>query len=299
MSKPEILRTSDAAFYGIPDYPFAPKYCDIVDIDLGSLRQHYIDEGDGPIVLLMHGEPTWSYLYRKMVHPLANAGFRVIVPDLIGFGKSDKPSDIGFFSYARHVTWLRAFLDALALRDIHLFCQDWGGLLSLRLVAAQPERFAKVCAANTALPVGTGMSEAFSQWREFSRSSPEFDIGKVVQMGAVRTLSDAEVAAYNAPFESEAHKASARAFPSLVPVDPMIDGAIDNLAAWKSLRHFNKPFLTLFSDKDPITAGGEAAFQTGIDGAKGQSHEKLQGGGHFLQEDLPDALCKRLIAFCQ
>ncbi|WP_265569405.1 haloalkane dehalogenase [Sphingomicrobium nitratireducens] len=294
----EILRTPEERFEGLPDYPFAPHY---LDIDVGegrSARQHYVDEGprDGPVVLLLHGEPSWSYLYRHMIPPLAEAGCRVVAPDLLGFGKSDKPGDIAFYSYARHADWLRQFLDALALRDIGLFCQDWGGLLGLRLVGLDPARFAFVVASNTFLPIGKGKkpSDAFLAWREFARTSPDFRIGPLLQRASVRDLSDAEVAAYDAPFPDEAHKAGARAFPQLVPIAEDDPGAIDNLKAWKGLARFDRPFLTLFTDQDPITRGGDAYFRKAVPGAAGQPHRIVEGGGHFCQEDVPEVFVDAL-----
>ncbi|MDZ7627948.1 MAG: haloalkane dehalogenase [Parvularculaceae bacterium] len=297
MSPVEILRTPDARFESIPDYPFRPNFVDIVDIDIGALRQHYLDEGSGPAVLLMHGEPTWSFLYRKMIPVLVDAGYRVVVPDLIGFGKSDKPADRAIFSYSRHVAWLRGFLDALNLRSIRLFAQDWGGLLSLRIVAAEPDRFEKVAIANTGLPDGRGLSEAFAAWRAFARSSPEFPIGRIVAGGCAKPLGEREIAAYDAPFPDERYKAAARVFPSLVPVEPMAPGAVDNMAAWRALEHFQKPFLTLFSDQDPVTGGAERRFKESIPGARGQAHAILSGGGHFLQEDLGVDLADRLALY--
>ena len=293
----QILRTPDERFRNLPDYPFAPRYLTIPDSEGGELRVHYVDEGDGESVLLLHGEPTWSYLYRQMIPPLVDAGFRVVAPDLVGFGRSDKPAKRTDHSYARQVEWTRAALfDALNLDRITLFCQDWGGLIGLRLVAGAPERFARLVIANTGLPTGEGeMPEAFKQWLAMSQNAPELPVGAVVQGGAQRTLSEEEVAAYDAPFPDETYKAGARVLPALVPTTPESPGAADNRAAWEVLARFDKPVLTAFSDGDPITKGGERAFQTFVPGAKGQPHVTIEGGGHFLQEDKGAELA-RLIA---
>ena len=222
MTDAAILRTPEDRFDNLPDYDFQPNYLEI-DHEKGPLRMHYVDEGprDGPVVILLHGEPTWSYLYRKMIPPLAAAGFRALAPDFIGFGKSDKLTDRNAYSYLSHVTWMKQWLDRLALEDVTFFGQDWGGLIGLRLVAENPERFARVMIGNTALPTGHhDLGEAFRQWREFSQSSPTFNIGGIVSRGTVSGLSDAEVAAYDAPFPDESYKAGARAFPMLVPASP-------------------------------------------------------------------------------
>ncbi len=283
----QTLRTPDERFYNLPDYPFVPHYLVIPDGEGGELRVHYLDEGGGESVLLLHGEPTWSYLYRHMVPPLVAAGFRVVAPDFVGFGRSDKPTKRADHTYARQVEWTRAALfDVLGLDHITLFCQDWGGLIGLRLVAAAPERFARLIIANTGLPTGEGeMPEAFTQWQTLSQTIPELPVGGIVQGGTQRTLSEAEVAAYDAPFPDESYKAAARVLPALVPTSPESPGAADNRAAWGVLARFSKPVLTAFSDGDPITKGGEAAFQTHIPGAQGQPHVTIEGGGHFLQED--------------
>lgn len=294
----DILRTPEDRFVHLPDYPFEPNYA---DIDLGNgqtARAHYVDEGprDGPVILLLHGEPSWSFLYRFMIGPLAEAGCRVVAPDLIGFGKSDKPADIDFYSYALHANWLKQLLDQIGLKDIGLFCQDWGGLLGLRIAGLDPDRFAFIVASNTLLPVGEGKpADAFLAWREFARTSPDFRIGPLLQRATVRELTDAEVAAYDAPFPDEAHKAAARAFPALVPITEDDPGAIDNVEAWKGLARFDRPFLTLFTDQDPITKGSDSFFQKAVPGAKGQPHRIVEGGGHFCQEDVPDVFVAELL----
>jgi len=293
----KVLRTPDERFADLPDYPFASHHVQIAIDGLGPVRQHYVDEGgrDAPVVLMLHGEPSWSYLYRHMIPRVAARGYRVIAPDLIGFGKSDKPTELEVFSYAGHVAWLAQFLDALALEDITLFCQDWGGLLGLRLVAQMPGRFRAVIASNTGLPIGAPPSPAFLAWRGFAANSPDFPIGAILQQATVRTLSDAEVAAYDAPFVDERYKAAARAFPLLVPINPDHPGAADNKAAWETLAQFDKPFLTLFGDSDPVTGGGERHFIERVPGAAGQPHRILPKTGHFSQEDSPEALADAII----
>jgi haloalkane dehalogenase len=298
----EVLRTPEDRFAGLADYPFAPAWITVDDPDLGPLGMHYVDEGpkDAAPVVLLHGEPSWSYLYRKFIPKIAGAGLRALAPDLIGFGKSDKPSAQEDYSYSRHVRWLHAWFDALDLSNVTLFVQDWGGLLGLRIAAERPDRIAKIMAGNTFLPTGAeNVPDAFFAWRDFANSSPDFVIGAVLDMGTQRALADAEKAAYDAPFPDEAHKAGARAFPALVPTSPEMDGAADNAKAWEVLSKWDKPFLTCHSDKDPITAGGDKAFQKRIPGCAGQPHFVTEGAGHFLQEDAPELLTERLIAFAK
>lgn len=284
----KVLRTPDAAFAGIGDFPFESRYIDIHDPASGMpLRVHYIDEGprDAPVVLMMHGEPTWCYLYRHMIGPVAEAGFRVVAPDLIGFGKSDKPAAKSDYSYAAHVGWMRQWLETLGLTDITLACQDWGSLVGLRLVAAMPDRFLGVVLSNGGLPEGGPAPRAFAIWRAFSRWSPVFPIGRIIAKGTKRGLSDAEIAAYNAPFPDARYKAGARIFPALVPFEgnPAVP---DQRAAWQVFERWDKPFLCAFSDGDPITRGGESRFIGRVPGTEGQPHRTLKGG-HFIQEDDP------------
>lgn len=297
----KVLRTPDAAFAGIADYPFAPHYAVLPNGDDAPLRLHYVDEGprDAAPVLLMHGEPSWSYLYRKFVPALAAQGHRVVAPDLIGFGKSDKPAAREDYSYERHVAWMRSWLEQLDLNGITLFCQDWGGLIGLRLVAAFPDRFARLVIANTGLPIGTGWSEGFENWRAFSQRVETFPTGFIVNGGCVRDLSPEEVAAYDAPYPDETFKAGARQFPTLVPVTPEHASVSENIAAWKILESFEKPVLTCFSDKDPVTDGGEKAFISRIPGAKGQPHVIIKDAGHFLQEDKADELVALIQRFIE
>lgn len=281
------LRTPDERFADLPGYDFEPHY-----VEVDGLRIHHVDEGpaDGPVVVLLHGQPSWSYLYRSFVGPLVEAGHRVIAPDLVGFGRSDKPLDEGVFSYAAHVRWVRTVLfERLGLEDIHLFCQDWGGLIGLRLVGLHPERFAGVCAGNTGLPAGQRMPPMFAQWKAFIRKTPDLAVGQLIQSACARTLSPGEVAAYDAPFPDPNYKAAVRTFPLLVPDGPDMPGVAENREAWGGLMRFEKPFVTVFSDGDPITGGAEKAFIERVPGAKGQPH-RIVPGGHFLQEDSPKPL---------
>lgn len=278
-----VLRTPDERFAQIPDFPYAPHY-----VEVGGLRIAFIDEGPRTAdpVLLMHGEPTWSFLYRKMIPPLVAAGHRVVVPDLVGCGRSDKPAQTSDYSYARHVAWMLGWLEAVDLRRITLFCQDWGSLIGLRMATAQPDRFARIVLANGGLPMGKGVvPRAFRIWRAFSRWSPVFPVARIVNSGCVQKLNAAELAAYDAPFPSSAYKAAVRIFPSFVPITPDDPEAPANEAAWQVLEQWQKPFLTLFSSRDPITRGGERVFQNRVPGAQGQPHTIIRSAGHFLQED--------------
>ena len=296
----QVLRTPEERFSGLTDYKFAPHYAEITDAESGiPMRMHYIDEGpaEAPPVLLLHGEPSWSYLYRKFVGPLVAAGHRVIAPDLIGFGKSDKPADRQDYTYERHVQWMRDWLVGLDLTDLTLFCQDWGGLIGLRLVAAFPKRFSRLVIADTGLPTGGGWSEGFDAWLAFSQKVEQFPVGFIVNGGCQRELTPAEIAAYDAPFPDESFKEGARQFPTLVPVTPQHASVAENVAAWKVLEAFDKPVLTCFSDKDAVTAGGEKAIIERIPGAKGQAHTIIKGGGHFLQEDAPGELVDLIAGF--
>ena len=287
-----ILRTPDSRFDNLLDWPFKPHYTQITDAATGqSLRLACVDEGprDGPTVLLMHGEPTWSYLYRHIIPRLVELGCRVVAPDLIGFGRSDKLAERNDYTYERHVAWLSTWLTTMDLQEITLFCQDWGGLLGLRLVAAFPERFARVLAGNTVLPVGTDPGKGFMDWLAYSQTTNDLPIGQIVSMGVTRKLSRDEIAAYDAPFPDASYKAGACQFPTLVPITPQHASVTENLAAWRVLSAFDKPFITAFSDNDPVTKGGDLVFQKRISGAKGQAHVTLRGG-HFLQEDSPDEI---------
>lgn len=293
----KALRTPDSRFVDLPGYPFEPHYLEVGD----GLRMHYLDEGpaDGPVVLLLHGEPTWSYLYRKMVPPIAEAGFRVIAPDLIGFGKSDKPTRIRDYSYARHQAWLLSCLDSLGLDQITLFAQDWGSLLGLRIAGEQPERFARIMIGNGMLPTGDiEIPRAVHLWRAFSKYSPWFPIGMIIDRSTVYDVPADVVAAYDAPFPSRRYKAGARAFPSLIPITPDDPAAPANRRAWEALGRFEKPFLCVFGRNDPILGRGDRPLIEHIPGAEGQPHDRIRGG-HFIQEDEGPELARRLIEWAR
>ena len=287
------LRTPDERFANLPGFPFAPRYVEVGD----GLRMHYVDEGPrgAPPVLLLHGEPTWSFLYRKMIPVLAGAGLRTVAPDLIGFGRSDKPTDPGAYTYARHVAWLRALVEALDLREATLFGQDWGSLTGLRLAAESEARFARIVIANGFLPTARQPTPpAFHLWRAFARYSPVFPIGRIVATGCVTKPTPDVRAAYDAPFPSRAYMTGARIFPALVPTredDPAVPA---NRAAWDALGHWQKPFLTLFGKNDPILGRADAPLQALVPGARGQPHERFWGG-HFVQEDRGDYLANAIV----
>src|SRR4051794_14044159 len=297
----DALRTPDHRFTDLPGYPFEPHYVEIPDGEGGVLRVHHLDEGpeDGPVVLLMHGEPSWSYLYRHMVPVLVAAGFRVVVPDLVGFGRSDKPTEVSDHTYARHVGWMReALLDRLDLRDITLVCQDWGGLIGLRLVAEHPDRFARVVAANTGLPDGQHrLPPEWWRFHDFVVRTPDLPVGFLVSGGCATELPPDVVAAYDAPFPGPEYKAGPRAMPDLIPQSPDNPETPAQQKAWASLSLFDKPFLTAFSDGDPITRGIDAPLQQRIPGAGGQPHTTIRGGGHFLQEDRGPELAQVVVDF--
>ncbi|MBW3572907.1 MAG: haloalkane dehalogenase [Gemmatimonadetes bacterium] len=284
----KVLRTPDERFAELPGWPFAPRY-----VDVDGLRIHYVDEGprEAPPVLMLHGEPSWSYLYRKIIPVFTAAGYRAVAPDLPGFGRSDKPADRAEYSYARLVGWMAGWLKAVDLREVTLVCQDWGSLVGLRLVAEHPDRFARVCVANGALPTGDNQPGApFKLWQAFARWTPVFPAGRIVQLGSLTRLPREVRAAYDAPFPSEKYKAGARALPPLVPTRPTDPAREDNRRAWAALERWNKPFLTAFSNGDPITRGLDRGFQRRIPGAAGQPHTTIRGAGHFLQEDRGEEL---------
>ncbi|MBT8089965.1 MAG: haloalkane dehalogenase [Gammaproteobacteria bacterium] len=291
----KTLRTPDSRFENLPDYDFQPHY-----LDVNGMRMHYVDEGpaEGDVVLLLHGEPSWSYLYRYMIPPLRDAGLRVIAPDLIGFGWSDKPTRKSDYSYAGHVAWMKQFIAALDLNDITLFCQDWGSLIGLRVAAENEQRFARIALGNGGMPTGDQeMPRAFKIWRAFARFSPWFPIGRIIQSGTITELSDDVIAAYDAPFPSSKYKAGARAFPMLVPSTPDDPASEANRTAWRVFGEWQKPFLTTFSNRDPITRGGETRWQETVPGAKNRKHVKIRNAGHFLQEDKGPELAEILIKF--
>jgi haloalkane dehalogenase len=283
-----LLTTPDDCFASVPDFAFAPHFTDV-----GGVRMAHVEAGpkSGATVLCLHGEPSWSFLYRKVLPVLAAAGLRAIAPDLVGFGRSDKPAERSDYTYQRHLDWLKAFIEKHQLDQVTLLCQDWGGLLGLRLVSEMPDRFARVVATNTFLPTGLEtLPDVFFQWRAFSQETENFDCGAIVAMGCTGELSPEVVAAYNAPFPSEEYKAGPRQFPMLVPSSKNDVQSVPNQQAWKRLEEFAKPFLTAFSDRDPITAGGDKILQQRIPGARGQSHITIEGAGHFVQEDKGEVL---------
>ena len=298
----KILRTPAERFANLPGWPYRDHY-HMVPAGDGSglmLQMHFVDEGpeEGPEMLLLHGEPTWAYLYRKMIGPLADAGFRVLVPDLIGFGRSDKPADPEVYTYQRHVDWLETWLLDLDLRGITLFAHDWGGLVGLRLVASHPDRFDRVVVANTGLPTGDhGATAAFLEWQQAAATADRFSVAAVIQAGTVTQLPDEVLAAYEAPFPSPDHLVAPRLLPSLVPTTPDDPASGPNRAAWELLKRWDKPFLTAFSDSDPVTRGGERPFHKLVPGAGTRTHPVIEDAGHFLQEDKGEALAELLIGF--
>ncbi len=298
----DCLRTPDERFANLPNFPFSPNYVEISDGEDGALRVHYLDEGprDAAPVLMMHGEPSWCYLYRHMIPIVAHAGHRVVAPDLVGFGRSDKPVVREAYTYQAHVDWMADWLARVDLQDITLVCQDWGGLIGLRLLAQMPERFARLVVANTALPTGDQpMNDAFKGWREYSQSVEDFNAGRIVSGGTSTKLTEAEVAAYNAPFPDARYQAGARQFPVLVPDRPDDPASEANRAAWGVLRGLDIPVLTVFGADDHIMAGVERVFQTLMPGAAGQPHQVLPNAGHFLQEDVGPELAQAVVDFIE
>jgi haloalkane dehalogenase len=291
----EILRTPDARFANLPGYNFSPHY-----IEIGGLRIHYVDVGpeEAEPVLMLHGEPSWSYLYRKMIPIIAAAGYRAIVPDLLGFGRSDKPARREDYTYQLHVDWMYGLIAALDLTHITLVGQDWGGLIGLRVAAEHERRFARIVAANTFLPTGDQpASEAFLRWRRYSQETPNFHAGGIVKGATVNELAPEVIAAYDAPFPTDRYLAGARQFPLLVPISPDDPATVPNRRAWDVLKRWEKPFLTAFSDSDPITRGGDRVFQSLVPGTRGQPHRTIVGAGHFLQEDKGEELAQIIVDF--
>jgi haloalkane dehalogenase len=299
----KILRTPDDRFNKLPDYPFKPNYLVIKDRSEDvDIRVHYIDEGAAASqpVLMLHGEPSWSFLYRKMITPFVQASYRVLVPDLPGFGKSDKPAHRKDYTYARHVAWMQDWLCAMKLQNIVLICQDWGGLIGMRLVADEPHRFSRVVTTNTMLPTGDhATGQAFMKWQRFSQEVPVFPAGQIVNKGALTHLPDEVIAAYDAPFPDESYKEGARQFPVLVPTAPNDPESQPNRDAWKALMEFESPWLCAFGDSDPITAAAAPVIKKLIPGCKNQPHTTLRGGGHFIQEDCGDDLTRAVLEWLQ
>ena len=291
----EYLRTPDSRFNNLKDYPFTPNY-----ISIDGFRMHYVREGSltSPTVLLLHGEPTWSYLYRKMIPLLTKAGFQVVAPDLIGFGKSDKPISSRAYTYARHIEWLNSFIKILDLKDITVFFQDWGSLIGLRAVLEEPDRFSRIILSNGGLPTGDeNIPKAFKYWLLFSKFSPWFPIGKIIQSASIVNLDKEIIKAYDAPFPSRRYKIGARVFPRLVPITPNNPESEKNRIAWKKLKSWEKPFLTAFGNRDPVTRGAEKQFQQYVPGCKNQNHQILKNAGHFIQEDKSHELSELIINF--
>jgi haloalkane dehalogenase len=290
-----FLRTPEERFVGLVDFPYVPKYA-VVD----GFRMAYIDEGptDGEVMLCLHGEPSWSYLYRFMIPKFVAAGYRVIAPDLIGFGRSDKPTERSSYTYAGHVAWMTSFISVLNVGDITLFCQDWGGLIGLRIVGEHPEWFGRLVIANTALPDSPNMGDGFKMWQAASQSMPFMDCGALLHRAVqARELSEAEMDAYRSPFPDESFMAGARQFPMLVPTTPDDPALPANQAAWKVLESFAKPVLTLWAPDDIVLGKGQAAFVERIPGAAGQPHQTFSPAGHFLQDDVGPALADAVIAW--
>jgi haloalkane dehalogenase len=325
----EYVRTDDTRFANLPGYPFEPHYTEVPDFEGGTLRMHYVDEGAGPVILCLHGQPSWSYLYRKMIPIFVEAGYRIVAPDFIGFGRSDKPIERSNYTFANHVAWLKALLEALDLGGITMVCQDWGGLIGLRTAAENPDRFARIVAANTGLPDAQGITDdkvaeisqqmrdyydslpihanavemamamggddtgmGFLHWVKYCAESPGFSPQEVLTLSTGGVLSEAEQNAYGAPFPDENYLAGGRQFPSLVPIMPDNPAIEANRAAWSVFEKWDKPFLTAFSDSDPVTAGGHVRFQQSVPGAKGQPHITIKGAGHFLQEQAAEELAE-------
>ena len=273
----EILRTPDERFNNLPNFDFAPQY-----VEIAGLRIHYLDEGPrvAAPVLMLHGEPSWSYLYRKMIPIITTAGHRAVAPDLAGFGRSDKPARREDYTYQFHVDVMTGLIKSLDLREITLVGQDWGGLIGLRIAAEHPDRFARIVVANTGLPTGDQpMTEGFLRWREYSQTVENFHVGGIIKGGCVNDPPLEVIAAYNAPFPDDSYKAGARQFPLLVPIGPDDPASEANRRAWEVLRRWEKPLLTAFSDGDPVTRGGERVFQKLVPGAQGQPHVAITTSG--------------------
>jgi len=297
----DVLRTPDSRFENLEDYPFEANYVDVAARDTQPLRMHYLDEGplDGPPIVLLHGEPTWSYLYRKMIPPLAEGGNRVLAPDLIGFGRSDKPSRIEDYTYLRHVEWVTSWFERLKLKDVTLFVQDWGSLIGLRIAAEQDARIGRLVVANGFLPTAQRPTPpAFHLWRAFARYSPVLPAGRLVAAGTVRRVRAKVRAGYDAPFPDKTYQAGARAFPQLVPISPDDPAVPANRAAWDALGRWEKPCLAIFGHRDPLLGKADRPLIKHIPGAAGQPHARLDAS-HFIQEDSGPELAERILSWLQ
>ena len=297
----QTLRTPDDRFDGVPDFPYTPRYCEVSDDEGGALRVAWVQDGpeSADPILMLHGEPSWSYLYRKMIPILAAAGHRVICPDLVGFGRSDKPARREDHSYARHVEWMRAVaFDVLDLHNVTLVGQDWGGLIGLRLAAEHPERFARVVVANTGLPNGEQpMPDVWWRFREAITSAPTLNVGAFVQGGCRKKMSEEVRAGYDAPFPTDDYCVGPRAMPGLVPTSPDDPAAVANKTAWNKLSVSPTPMLVAFSDSDPITGPMAAILQRQMRGAQGIDHPVIRAAGHFVQEDAGAELAGHIVEF--
>ncbi|MDX2169516.1 MAG: haloalkane dehalogenase [Deltaproteobacteria bacterium] len=295
----QVLRTPEERFAGLDGYDFAPRYRVVVADDGTPLRFHFVDEGprQAPPVLLLHGNPTWSYLHRHMVRGLVERGHRVVALDLMGMGRSDKPADPEFYTLARHLDWMSQWLLGEDLREVTLYGQDWGGSTGLLLATRHPDRFARLIASNTGLPVGEGVPPFLQAWLELTQSVPELDIGGLVSGGTTRSLTAAEQRAYWAPFPDAAFQVCVKRFPLLIPLQPDNPGVPLTRAAWRVLETWTKPFLTVFGDRDPVTKGAHVKFQQLVPGARGQAHAILPEANHFIQEDAPRELVDIIDAF--
>ena len=300
-----VLRTPDERFSGLPDYPFAPHYQEIPDARLGTLRVHFVDEGprDAPVALMLHGEPTWSFLYRKMVPVVAAAGYRAVAPDMIGFGRSDKPTSRADYSYQGFVDWMRTFVELRDLRRITLVCQDWGGPIGLRVLSEMPDRFDAVLATNTLLsnsePPPRGIDgwpgEQITNWVALCRSSGDLPISDIVAGVGVNRMPDDVRRGYDAPFPDASYKSAALQITCCIPITDDMPGVAENRKAWAVVEKFDRPFLTAFSDGDPSTKAWETVFRQRVAGAKGQPHVEIAGAGHFVQEEKGPELAKVLV----
>ena len=293
-----ILRTPESRFENLKDFNFEPNY-----LELGhkseSMRMHYLDENkdSNDVVLLLHGEPTWCYLYRHIIPILTKAGKRVIAPDLIGFGKSDKLTKKEDYTYANHIVWVSQLFDHLQLDNVVLFAQDWGGLIGLRILAENPEKFSGLVVSNSGLPVGSGASEGFKQWLNYSQTVEDFNAGKIVYQGSLKALDNYEIDAYNAPFPDDSFKVAARVFPTIVPITKEHAEVEENIKAWEVLKKFDRPTVAIFGEHDASFKGGDKYIIEKIAGAKGMNHQRINAG-HFSQENQPELIADTILSVC-